>query len=620
MTPVRLSHGPLRSPRGLTEILDGGIDGVIHRAVVIGSGFLGKEKQCTRFIPALEIPDKPSHHLAVRPRGGIIKGLHLLLVSLFKKLAYIMRQIRDYSRILFTFGGKRSAIDNSIGLHQKDDPLLEVAGGRGISSASDYGFAAQVRGYAALHQIDSAALTSAAGSRHDEFAHLPKPLIVVNIGAPSRHCRYGAELAKQLAAYLRIVLPRCGTVRISFSEKTPKKIALSPALCAFSFRHCNHTSVAFARELSNMANNVADSMRPVRLSHGPLRSPRGLTEILDGGIDGVIHRAVVIGSGFLGKEKQCTRFVPALEIPNKPSHHLAARPRGGIIKGLHLLLVSLFKKLAYIMRQIRDYSRILFTFGGKRSAIDNSMGLHQKDDPLLEVAGGRGIASASDYGFAGQVRGYAALHQIDSAALTSAAGSRHDEFAHLPKPLIVVNIGAPSRHCRYGAELAKQLAAYLRIVLPRCGTVSKVIVKELRDDPKVHISDGKEPNPRTGHLACADAFIVTADSISALSEACSTGYFLASFIFGNRVYVAGDEFCTGKLSEFHKKMKERGFARPLMASVDVDGLVRLMEGEQTGPINIGKPGDRGLANASRKGTPSGTDQDQILSLSLIINN
>ncbi|GMH12671.1 hypothetical protein Nepgr_014512 [Nepenthes gracilis] len=52
----------------------------------------------------------------------------------------------------------------------------------------------------------------------------------------------------------------------------------------------------------------------------------------------------------------------------------------------------------------------------------------------------------------------------------------------------------------------------------------------------------------------------------------------------------------------------------------VDGLVRLMEGEQTGPINIGKPGDRGLANASRKGTPSGTDHVQILSLSLIINN
>ena len=33
-----------------------------------------------------------------------------------------------------------------------------------------------------------------------------------------------------------------------------------------------------------------------------------------------------------------------------------------------------------------------------------------------------------------------------------------------------------------------------------------------------------DPNPHMGHLAWADAFIITADSISMLSEACSTGY------------------------------------------------------------------------------------------------
>lgn len=31
------------------------------------------------------------------------------------------------------------------------------------------------------------------------------------------------------------------------------------------------------------------------------------------------------------------------------------------------------------------------------------------------------------------------------------------------------------------------------------------------------------PNPHMGHLAWADAFIITADSVSMLSEACSTG-------------------------------------------------------------------------------------------------
>ncbi|RVW86680.1 Mitochondrial fission protein ELM1 [Vitis vinifera] len=37
-----------------------------------------------------------------------------------------------------------------------------------------------------------------------------------------------------------------------------------------------------------------------------------------------------------------------------------------------------------------------------------------------------------------------ALHQIDSSALRSAASAWHDEFAPLPKPLLVVNIGGPT--------------------------------------------------------------------------------------------------------------------------------------------------------------------------------
>ncbi|PPD97187.1 hypothetical protein GOBAR_DD05786 [Gossypium barbadense] len=53
-----------------------------------------------------------------------------------------------------------------------------------------------------------------------------------------------------------------------------------------------------------------------------------------------------------------------------------------------------------------------------------------------------------------------ALHQIDSATLRSTAAAWHDEFAPLPKPLLVVNIGWPTSHCRYGADLAKQLTAY----------------------------------------------------------------------------------------------------------------------------------------------------------------
>ncbi|CAL1367233.1 unnamed protein product [Linum trigynum] len=165
-----------------------------------------------------------------------------------------------------------------------------------------------------------------------------------------------------------------------------------------------------------------------------------------------------------------------------------------------------------------------------------------------------------------------ALHQIDFSTLRSAASAWHDELAPLPKPLLVVNVGGPARYCRYGADLAKQLSDFLLSVLATCGSVrisfsektplkvSSVIVKEFAQNPKVYIWDGEEPNPYMGHLAWADAFVVTADSVSMVSEACTTG---------KPVYVMGAERCTWKLSEFHKSLKERGVVRPFTGSEDI---------------------------------------------------
>ncbi|KAM0001650.1 putative mitochondrial fission protein ELM1 [Helianthus debilis subsp. tardiflorus] len=77
----------------------------------------------------------------------------------------------------------------------------------------------------ALHQVDSDALRCAASVWHDELASLCKPLLVVNIGGPIRHCRYGADLAKQLTESLMNVISTCGSVRISFSRRTPKQVS-----------------------------------------------------------------------------------------------------------------------------------------------------------------------------------------------------------------------------------------------------------------------------------------------------------------------------------------------------------------------------------------------------------
>ncbi|VAH47659.1 unnamed protein product [Triticum turgidum subsp. durum] len=130
----------------------------------------------------------------------------------------------------------------------------------------------------------------------------------------------------------------------------------------------------------------------------------------------------------------------------------------------------------------------------------------------------------------------------------------------------------PPGNCNYGVDLAKQLVSSLHNVSETCGSVrisfsrrtpqnvSDLILREFSTHPKFYIWGGEEPNPHLGHLAWADAFIITADSISMLSEACSTG---------KPVYVVGTEHCRWKFSDFHNTLQKRGAVRPFTGSEDM---------------------------------------------------
>ncbi|KAD7478227.1 hypothetical protein R6Q59_007676 [Mikania micrantha] len=394
-------------------------------------------------------------------------------------------------------------------------------------------------------------------------------------------------------------------------------------------------------------------MKPIRLPEPPGSPPRGVPDIFEGGVYGVVKRAVIIGNGFPASENQSVGLVRALGLSEKQTLYRVTRPRGGINEYLHWLPVSLHKQIYYIIRLIYGYSQVLLTSRGSRvqsltgenggsvglssvleadvkSIVKMAKGTAEKDGPLLVVACGRdtiSIASsikklASDNVFVVQIQHprtqlsrfdlvvapqhdyYAltphaqeqvprffhkyitpneppsknvvltvgALHQVDFAALRSAAIAWHDEFAPLPKPLIVVNIGGPTSRCKYGTDLSKQLTTYLRGVLDSCGSVrisfsrrtpdkvANYVRKDLANLPKIYLWDGEEPNPHMGHLAWADAFIVTADSVSMLSEACSTG---------KPVYVIGAERCKWKFGEFHRTLRERGLVRPFTGLEDM---------------------------------------------------
>ncbi|KAK1562192.1 hypothetical protein Q3G72_007869 [Acer saccharum] len=354
-------------------------------------------------------------------------------------------------------------------------------------------------------------------------------------------------------------------------------------------------------------------MRPIRLPEPTGRLTGTTPEIFEGGFRSVIRRAVVIGNGFSGAENQCIGLVRALGLSGRHSLYRVTRPRGGVNGWLHWLPVSLHKKVDYLVKRICGDSRFQLT-----SPVKNGLSqvleadvkqiakiAHQtfdRDGPLLVVASGRdtiSIASsikrlAPENVFVVQIQHprshlnrwitpreppdrhvvltVGALHQADSAALRTAASAWNDELAVLPKPLLVVNVGGPASNCPYGVDLAKQLTKMLRSVLWSCGSirisfsrrtpenVANIIVKEFGNNRKVYIWDGEDPNPHMGHLAWADAFVITADSVSMLSEACSTG---------KPVYVIGAERCTWKFSDFQKSLRERGVVRPFTGSEDL---------------------------------------------------
>ncbi|KAI4300514.1 hypothetical protein L6164_033884 [Bauhinia variegata] len=96
--------------------------------------------------------------------------------------------------------------------------------------------------------------------------------------------------------------------------------------------------------------------------------------------------------------------------------------------------------------------------------------------------------------------------------------------------------------------------------LPFFLQTSKILLKEFSTNPKVQIWSGEGRNPHMGHLAWADAFVITADSVSTLSEACRTG---------KPAYVIVSERCTWKFADLQRALQDRGVARPFTGKENI---------------------------------------------------
>ncbi len=127
-----------------------------------------------------------------------------------------------------------------------------------------------------------------------------------------------------------------------------------------------------------------------------------------------------------------------------------------------------------------------------------------------------------------------ALHRATPARLAEAAALWAPHFADLPRPLVAVLVGGSNGRFRLdaavGAALAEQLAGMMR-----AGGVGLALTTSRRTGPAVtrlltdavtplggYVWDGTGDNPYFGLLALADAIVVTADSVSMVSEAVAT--------------------------------------------------------------------------------------------------
>ncbi len=127
-----------------------------------------------------------------------------------------------------------------------------------------------------------------------------------------------------------------------------------------------------------------------------------------------------------------------------------------------------------------------------------------------------------------------ALHRVTQASLTDAARQWSGQLAGLPRPLVAVLIGGSNGRYRLDDQTARSLAADLAAMMQRdrvglmltpsrrTSASARAILTDALAPLGAYIWDMRGDNPYFGMLALANAIIVTADSVSMVSEAVAT--------------------------------------------------------------------------------------------------
>ena len=173
-----------------------------------------------------------------------------------------------------------------------------------------------------------------------------------------------------------------------------------------------------------------------------------------------------------------------------------------------------------------------------------------------------------------------ALNRVTTAKLNEGASRFAGMVDHLPHPRVAVLIGGASRAYRMSEGNTKNLldgldrlmtlegAGLMVTASRRTGSDNVTRLRTaLRDKPAL-IWDGRGDNPYFGFLGLADAIVVTADSVSMTSEACTTG---------KPVYVAELSRGNEKFKRFHTALRDQAYTRPFTGELNSEPGRRLNE-------------------------------------------
>ncbi len=163
-----------------------------------------------------------------------------------------------------------------------------------------------------------------------------------------------------------------------------------------------------------------------------------------------------------------------------------------------------------------------------------------------------------------------AMHRVTPARL-AAERRRFPALAAMPRPILAVLLGGSNKAYRLTlprlGEIADEIARILRatggsaLVTPsrRTGEEGCKLVQDRLAGLPAAIWDGAGDNPYFAYLALADAVLVTADSVSMISEAAATG---------RPVHILALDGGSTKFARFHQLMQHAGITRPFAGSIE----------------------------------------------------